>query len=381
MSTWASADAIYGLSDEASKRSQSSLENNRHAFTINGLSGTLTVDTKTLVMNAAEELSFMRAGDKALEKRSLRKSNTATDLGKQLGKEYAEKDGKGVFLKPEKVADIYANCCVDIKDESSLEKGVEKFKLILENMRIPTCHDRFALMVALSNTDISTPKKNDFITKVIDTTLEEYYAANGAEIRAGFNTDSSVDEYSNIDSKKNLTQLYLDAVVKGSDLSEIYKNAIKIYGKTKVSRVLQYLVTAAGKDIDSIAPSSDALALRTTVVSLKKLQVLRTIESGCETAVKRMKNSLKPKIGSVEIFLSVLKLIDMKWPLPGSILSEYKHLVVDSPQATVWLHNELSAIVDSVPLSIFEEDRARNLLMDAINEARSMATQKEEQED
>jgi hypothetical protein len=170
-------------------------------------------------------------------------------------------------------------------------------------------------------------------------------------------------------------------VVDGPPLSEIYRGTVEKYGRNRFSEVMQFLLGAAGKDIKSLASSKEPSALRFAVANLRKFQVLRTIENACHSAIDVLQNALKPGVVGVDIFSSVLTLVETKWPLPETVSKEYLKLSKQTPQANVWMHNALYNVIETVPLTVFKDDAARTVLMTALSDARSLVTEEEELEE
>lgn len=357
----------------------STRQQSHQLINLRGQKGVVNKDPVALVQDAQEEIAAMRAGDKSLESRKPRRSIGASKLGRKLAEAYLESGMQSGDLDKRSVQVVLENIRSSIDKKDSGREAEKKLSKVLDELRLESVHERFALLVSLKKA-INSDGSEARLGGIIESSLERTYNKHGKRIRSGFNAIGSAREYKDLDKPSELTALYYELVVDATKLSMIYKAAIDRYGSDQFTKVMKYLISAAGKDMDSIAASSEPSLIRQTVASLRRLQVMRTIETACHSSVKKLVNAVKPDVGGVDIFVSVITLVEMNWPLPETIINEYKKFTLSSLQSIVWFHNELYGIIESVPVSAFKDERSREVLITAISEARCTATEDEELE-
>lgn len=336
-------------------------------------------DPVSMLLDAQEEIGAMRAGDRSLESRNPKRSIKATSLGIDLAKEFIAR-GELLDSLDTGVIDRIEEQIKGLKQKGdSSTKTKADLNTVLDQFDKGSPHLRFALLVALKENPITNNRV--LTSSILNSTIDSTYQQSGAAIRLGFNSVNSVREHADLAPPSELKTLYLDIVLKTSTLSHIYRSVIDGFGKEKFTEVIKFLISTAGYEITAIVSSTDIPALRCTVTSLKKFQIMRTIETSCYSVIPQLNEAIKPDVGGVEIFSSVLSLVEIKWPLPETVSAEVEKLAIPSPQALVWVHNSFCALIEAIPTSVFLDENKRDVLITALRDARSIAAEIEEKEE
>ncbi len=250
----------------------------------------VVVDTATAVADAAEEMGFA-AAEKVEKKLAERKAgskesmrNSATELAQRF---------------------------VNMTGESQASKKLQEFVESMKNMGGQVTQEQIRQMLkeqfgdvaeqfaALEYAEAALEEEgaDPALLKQIKATKEAMLKEAGPAIRAGINIAGDVLSFAQrgLAQIENLRELYGFAILGRATASDMYKAIMKRYGKGRFKEALEFLLRAAGSDLDAggMGSSIEDAHLETAVNNVCFVQHLGNLYEELEGLLAKV----KPKYG------------------------------------------------------------------------------------
>lgn len=348
----------------------------------NGKSVSVVSNPVKHVQEALEEIGMARAGFRSIDKRKLESSKRSAEVGKDLAEEYLKsRDPHGVdraeylqdlnvLLKEYEDADL---------DENQVEENIARY---LDSKGISEPYEQYAMLVAYRSACSSGEiEPSDYKDYQIEKILNSSYSEDGRAIRAGFNVSPSADGFLQVSSEGLLVGMYVDTVLDVTSLCDLHKKLSKHAAGDKYVEYIKFLIDAVGRDFNALVSSTDLATLKSSLSSLKSLQILQTIRGRCGDIANRLAPVLHEGVDASEIYSELLLLLESSYPLASNVIKSYKKIVLDEPQYNVWIHNEMYGAFQSVPHHVFEDLSSRAVLIEALDDAMEQVVELEELEE
>ena len=348
-----------------------------------GRDARLQINPLSVLADAQEEIGFIRAGNGDLKldgehkpKIAHSNRNTVTALASsyldaQAASDTLEAGTPDLMLKKLKKA----------IDKNSTEREAKKLlNQVLDENQFHTSHEKYAALQQLQNIIKADKTGLEHVDRIVNISLSSMTIEDGSSINAGFNIDHRIKTSKGLGRPSDIVDIYQNVVTVNNGVSEIYKKITKKYGLEKLKVSLEFLMGAAGDDINSIGPSTSRTQIRSSLNSLNKLQMIASIQQECLTSTDKIKTWIKPNLKTNAMLESVLEIIDNQWPLATDVHDLCLRIVVDKPQANVAFLHQLSSLSCLIPHQAFEDEGVRENLIEVVRQARNESVTVEEAE-
>jgi type III secretion protein W len=229
------------------------------------------LDVQSMLANSAEEASFA-ASEKVEKKLSERKAGSKEAM-RASGTELAEK---------------YVNMMADAQGGRKLHEFLDAMKkmgeaatdadirqLLGEHFKDPS--DQFAAL-SFAEESLTREGGNEQLLATIKTLKAQLLKDAGAAIRSGLNIAADVMAYAKqgLEGADALRDMYRFAVLGGHTIAAVYTAIMERYGPRQFSQSLDFLLRAAGSDLESkvMGSSLDPAQLKTAIDDIFHVQSL-----------------------------------------------------------------------------------------------------------
>ena len=332
---------------------------------------TQKVNTASLVENSLEELTFMVAekSEKSMAKRKM----ASTEL-KTSALERAENYLKKVTNeeKQEKL-----NSFID-KFSQDPNAALQKVKYFLEGLSQDPSEQYSALEVIKQNAG------NKVLEAQIDQLQKALYKEKGDAIRAGFNVQDTVLDFSShteLITETSLTDFYRDAVLDYGGVADTFKKVITEHGEDNFASALDFIRQALGADLMSQDSSVAPEKLKAIVSDIKDVFTLKTVLDLSNRLIDKLQqyyDVAKSKQG-VDLMGSSIELTEKKWISQRDFTQLPAKLDIQDIEAEVYFAHQLKGLLAKMPDSVFIDMTSRENLLDAATTYVHDTVEKEEE--
>lgn len=234
-----------------------------------GQSVVMQQDATTALANAAEEMTFA-ASEKVEKKLSERKAGSKEAL-KASAAELADKyvNMMGESQPAQKLQQFLDS--LKKKGEKATEQDIRD----MVQREFSDVTEQFAAL-AFAEEALKTEEGQAKLAATVGAAKETLLRDAGPAIRAGINIAADVLSFSKqgLEQLEKLRDLYRFAVLGRQTVSEMYQAIMTRYGETRFSQALDFLIQAAGNDLDAhgMGPSMDSAHLETAVNNINYVQ-------------------------------------------------------------------------------------------------------------
>lgn len=246
----------------------------------------VVIDQSTTLANAAEEMGFA-AAEKVEKKIAERKAGSK----------------EGMRLSMTELAMRFVNMTGDSQAGKKLQEFVESMKNLggevtqdqIKQLLKESFGDVAEQFAALEYAEAALEEEglSPELLKQIKATKESLLKEAGPTIRAGINIATEVLSFSKqgLAQVGSLRELYGFAVLGAATAGEMYQAIMKRYGKKRFEEVLEFLLSAAGSDLDAggMGPSQDAAHLETAINNVSFVQHLGNLFGELEGLIAKVR--------------------------------------------------------------------------------------------
>lgn len=332
-------------------------------------------DANSMVQDAAEELTFgaSETVEKKLSKRKVSSSG-------QRGMDALER------------AQMWIKKIPDMEDPKKLQQFLARLKQ--EGSQTPgqlrqTAKEAFKDVsqqygaLSFAKEQLKAEGGHEELVQALDEALKQSMEEHGPEIRAGINVSETAKRFSDEGLGKvgELRDFYRDTVLKYEGFTETFKSLQEQFPGPEFRKGLDFLIRAAGSDLQAQGPSIDPNQLKRVVDDLYRLEVLGNTHKSCENLVQRMDSSfqIKSKMSGLELMNRILELKDERWLRPDQFRKLCDDAGVKGTQAQIYFLRETVSLIKDLPTKVFENMEDRTKLIDAVQEAHDHLVDLEEQ--
>lgn len=229
------------------------------------------LDINSLIADSAEEVGFTQSEhiEKTLAERkegpkeSLRAS--ATELAEQFVNLMADSQGG---RKLHEFLDA-------LKQMGAAASEAEVRQLLGEHFRDPA--DQFAAL-SFAEKALASEGGHDELLATVSEVKAQLMKEAGAAIRSGLNIAADIMAYAKqgLEAADSLRDTYRFAVLGGQTIAAIYTSIMERYGPKKFFQTLEFLLRAAGSDLDGkvLGSSLDSAELKAVIDDIYHVQAL-----------------------------------------------------------------------------------------------------------
>ena len=145
---------------------------------------------------------------------------------------------------------------------------------------------QFAMLDCLEN---SLTDEESELRRLIQDAKAQLERAKGQEIRAGINVAEEINKrVSTPEEMRDLRELYRGEVVGFSTPQQCFRSLLASRGAGHLAEALEFLISAAGVDLQAANPSQSPEQLRSVISDLQCVEVLRTVLERLDGLVGRL---------------------------------------------------------------------------------------------
>lgn len=246
-------------------------------------------DATTSLQQSAEEVSF--AAEEKVEKklsqlRAGSKEALKTNLGQLADKYVAMMSESQPPQKLQEFLDSLKNLGGSASEEQIRQMAREQFGDVTEQYAALAFAEE-----ALKNEGGGQAELLEKVSAAKESLMKEA----GPAIRAGINIAGEVLSYAKqgLEQVERLRELYGYAILGRASVAEMYKAVMKRYGKTRFGDATEFLLRAAGNDLNAggLGASLDSAHLETAVNNVTFLQHMGNLYQSLEDLMKRVRKA------------------------------------------------------------------------------------------
>ena len=245
----------------------------------------VVIDQSSMLANAAEEMSFA-ASERVEKKLAERKAGSR----------------EGMRLNMTELAARFVNMTGDPQAGKKLQEFVDSMKKLggeiteqqIRQMLKENFGDVAEQFAALEYAEAALEEEgaDPALLKRVKETKEAMLKEAGPAIRAGINIAGDVLSFAKqgLAQIESLRELYGFAILGRATVSDMYRAIMKRYGKKRFKEALEFLLRAAGSDLDAggMGPSSESAHLETSVNNVCFVQHLGNLYDELEELLERV---------------------------------------------------------------------------------------------
>lgn len=335
----------------------------------------LTKDATSMIQDAAEELSF--AASETVEKKI-----TKRKIGKEGGMKSDALEKALSYLKklpevgkPERFQQFFDHLKkMGTMSPQQLVQESGKFFKDISQQFAGLSFARDMLSGETGNEDLK-----DALRAALDQCLKEH----GPAIRAGLNMSAIAAEFSGqgLGAVEELRNFYRDTVLRFGGLKQTYDSILANVKEADLPNMIQFLIKAAGIDLQSQGPSISPAELKKIVDDLYQLQVLGNIHRDCSNLLGKMERDygLAVKLAPRSLMERILTMKEERWLKGDQVLDITHQAGVMVTEAQIDFLRGLKNIARLIPLKAYDNVENREKFIDAVQEAMDSAIEKEDQ--
>lgn len=248
----------------------------------------MQTDASTALADAAEEMTFA-AAEKVEKKLSERKAGSKESMR----------------LSASEIADKYVNMMGDSQQAHKLhefldalkakgQKASEKDIRDMAKEQFADVSEQYAA-IAFAEEALANEGGHEELLQKVSGAKEALMKESGPAIRAGLNIASDVLSFSKqgLEQMDKLRDLYRYAVLGRQTVSDMYQAIMTRYGETRFPQALDFLIQAAGNDLDAnaLGPSMEPAHLESAVNNINYVQQMGNLYRVLSDLVDRVKPS------------------------------------------------------------------------------------------
>ena len=246
-------------------------------------------DATTSLQQSAEEVSF--AAEEKVEKklsqlRAGSKEALKTNLGQLADKYVAMMSESQPPQKLQEFLDSLKNLGGNASEEQIRQMAKEQFGDVTEQYAALAFAEE-----ALKNEGGGQAALLEKVSAAKESLMQEA----GPAIRAGINIAGEVLSFAKqgLEQVERLRELYGYAILGRASVAEMYKAVMKRYGKTRFGSAMEFLLRAAGNDLNAggLGASLDSAHLETAVNNVTFLQHMGNLHQTLEDLMNRVRKA------------------------------------------------------------------------------------------
>jgi type III secretion protein W len=216
-------------------------------------------------------------------------------------------------------------------------------------------------------------------------------AEHGLEINKGVIVSDAAAVYTSqhIGSVSDLRALYMEQVVGHKGITASFKGILEKYGEAGFTDAVQFLLRAAGDDLNTMKSDSDRLQQKEVLDNLYQLEVLNTVRERTDEMLEQVGRAypLAPESSSQKVMGRTFEMLEQQFRINETSVSQIaRDTVPDSIEGRIAFLREYRGLVAMIPLKVFDGVdqsggglRLRERLNDVIMEAQDVADNEEQE--
>lgn len=247
-----------------------------------GLDVELMEDPMAELMDSMEELSgqFEEKTLKDVAQRKLGKTHGKTNVAQasleKWMKTFPDMPG-GEFLD---------RILKQIKQEKNAEGGANRLLRLLSKGSSDPSH-QFAMLEVLE--EMLKASGDEELQRLVREAKKELESSRGDEVRAGVNLAQEVNARAKTPAEmQNLRDLYRSEVLGFAKPQDCFRSLLASRGAGRLGEALDFLLKGCGIDMQSASPSRSPEELRSIMLDLQSVGVLKTVLDTCDGLVAKM---------------------------------------------------------------------------------------------
>ncbi|MBC6497304.1 MAG: type III secretion system gatekeeper subunit SctW [Alphaproteobacteria bacterium GM7ARS4] len=332
---------------------------------------------QSLLTDAIEEISIF-VGERAHERKHKKTEQKGT-----AHQQVTQKDGANEVLKTIKDPHLKKEVQNLLAQHNSLKGKTMATLAAMVERQFGDVSDRYLALDALEE-ELKKQGGDESLRNSIRHIKGQLLERHGPEVRAGVNiTQRALDvAQGDADRFSALRNNYRESVLAYKGLKHVYETLVEKFGTQDLHTHAQFLIKAAGDDLNAHGPSLEGEALKTIIDDLYHLETLVTLHEACKESLEHMA-ALSKRFATIDPSFMMNRLLHFTsedWPDASSIRSIAQDMKAQTATEEINLLRTFRSVLEQMPDKIYHDHEQRTRLLDIVKQAQDEAIAREEDE-
>lgn len=212
--------------------------------------------------------------------------------------------------------------------------------------------------------------------------MDQLMENHGEAIRAGMNVSATAENYSQhgLGKTADLRKFYQEIILPYEDLEKTYQGIAQRLEELSFTDAVDYLITAAGKDLGSANPSISPALLHSCLNDIKRLQNLTAIYEGSAGLLSALQQrfDIAGEVKPEGFFGRTLEFFTQRWTAKNVLGRMYKQLGIEQIPPHLFFLTNFMQMVKMAHNACFAQKDDREIFINAIQDELDGVIAKEE---
>jgi type III secretion protein W len=212
--------------------------------------------------------------------------------------------------------------------------------------------------------------------------MDQLMENHGEAIRAGMNVSVTAESYCQQGKGEtaDLRQFYQEIILSYEDLEKAYQGIAQRLQELSFTDAVDYLISAAGKDLGSANPSVSPVLIQCCLHDIKRLQNLTSIYEGSAGLLSALqqKFEIAGEVKPETLFARTLEFFTQRWTAKNVLGRMYKQLGIEQVPPHLFFLSNFMQMVKMAHIQSFAKKDDREIFINAIQEELDSIIAKEE---
>ena len=222
------------------------------------------------------------------------------------------------------------------------------------------------------------------LKKTLKRASDQLWGRSATAIIAGLHASPIAQRFAhgNVEQFQALREAYRDQVEQDPSLLESFRRLRERFGDDRLEKQLEFLIAAAGHDLDALVSSVDKEQLGRTVGDLARLQLIGSMRAQAGRIVTRMAKRFGTSGNKRDwdLLQDGMELMEDKWVGAQKIETLSNALAARAIEGQIYFVRELNAFFRDLPTKAYADLDSRERVLGASQEALDHLIEREEEE-